>query len=89
MTIPANLERRLLFILHRAFVDTRLLAQAGKMQQVHDLADALEPLPAWLASWKNEYLEAMRSNLEKYAAKYPNALGYLDFIDKYDPPDKF
>jgi hypothetical protein len=89
MTAPANIERRLLFILHRALVEARLLAQAGKTQQVHDLADALEPLPGWIASWKDEYLEATRSNLETYATKYPDAFGYLDFIDKHDPPAAF
>jgi hypothetical protein len=89
MTTPVNIERRLLFILHRALVEARLLAQAGNTQQVHDLADALEPLPGWIASWKDEYLEATRSNLETYAVKYPNAFGYLDFIDKYDPPATF
>lgn len=74
MTIPADTRRRLLFILHRARVEARLLAQAGKMQQVHDLADALEPLPAWLASWKDEYLEATRLNLKTYTARYPGRL---------------
>lgn len=89
MTTPADTERRMLFILHRAFVEARLLAQAGKTQQMHDLADALEPLPAWLASWKDEYLEEVRSNLGTYALKYPDAFGYLDFIDRYDPPAEF
>lgn len=86
---PVNIERRLLFILHRAFVEARLLAQAGKMQQVYDLADALEPLPGWIASWKDEHLEAVRTNLETYASKYPDAFRYLDFIDQHDPPVTF
>jgi len=89
MTTSNNLQRRLLFILHRALVEARLLAQAGKMEQTFDLADALEPLPGWLASWKDEYLEVLRSNLKTYAAKYPDAFGYIDFIDKYDPPISF
>jgi YD repeat-containing protein len=89
MMTPTNIERRLLFILHRGFVEARLLAQAGKTQQVHDLADALEPLPGWIASWKDEYLEATRANLETYAAKYPDAFEYLVFIDKHDPPATF
>jgi hypothetical protein len=80
------MERRLLFILHRGLVEARLLAQAGKQQQVFDLADALEPLPGWMASWKDEYLEEVRSNLEAYTTKYPDAFSYLDFLDKYEPP---
>lgn len=86
MTIPSDIQRRLLFILHRALVEARLLAQAGKTQQVHDLTDAVEPLPGWMAAWKDEYLEAVRFNLETYLTKYPDAFGYLDFIDKYEPP---
>jgi hypothetical protein len=34
----------------------------------------------------NEYLRAVRENLEAYAAKYPDAFRYLDFIDEYEPP---
>ena len=86
MSTQVDLQRRLLFILHRGLVESRLLAQGGNQQQVFDLADALEPLPGWLASWKDEYLDAVRENLETYAAKYPNAFRYLDFIDKYEPP---
>ncbi len=89
MTMPTNLQRRLLFILYRALVEARLLAQAGKAQQILDLADALEPLPGWMAAWKDEYLDAMRANLETYSKKYPGAFDYLDFIDKYEPPGAF
>jgi hypothetical protein len=86
MNMPIDIERRLLFILHRALIETRLLAQAGKQQQLLDLADALEPLPSWMASWRDERIEELRSNLESYAAKYPDAFEYLDFIDRHDPP---
>jgi hypothetical protein len=86
MSAPTDLERRLLFVLHRGLVESRLLAQAGKQQQMFDLADALEPLPGWLASWKDEHLDAVRENLRVYAGKYPEAFRYLDFIDNYDPP---
>jgi hypothetical protein len=89
MSMPTDLHRRLLFILHRALVESRLLAQAGRAQQVLDLADALEPLPGWMAAWKDEYLDAIRSNLETYAKKYPSAFCYLDFIDRYEPPSGF
>jgi hypothetical protein len=67
MKNPTDVHRRLLFILHRCLVEVRLLAQAGKQQQVFDLADALEPLPGWIAAWKTEYLDAVRSNLTRYA----------------------
>lgn len=86
MTMSTDLQRRLLFILHRALVEARLLARAGRHDQVFDLADALEPLPAWMASWREEHLDSLRSNLSTYASKYPDAFGYIDFIDKYEPP---
>ena len=86
MTTPTDLQRRLLFIVHRGLVELRLLAQAGKTAQAYDLADALEPLPAWLAAWKEEYVDDVRSNLDTYAKKYPDAFEYLAYLDKYDPP---
>jgi hypothetical protein len=86
MTIPNDLHRRLLFILHRGLVEARLLAQAGKQQQVFDLADALEALPGWMAAWSDDHLDDVRTDLRAYAAKYPDAFAYLDFIDRYDPP---
>ena len=89
MAAPPNIEHRLLFILHRGLVEARLPAQAGKIQQLHDLADALEPLPGWIASWKDEHLDAARSALATYAARNPDALGYVDYIDTYEPPAVF
>ena len=50
MTASKDLQRRLLFILHRGLVDARLLALGGNHAQLFDLADALEPLPGWLAA---------------------------------------
>jgi hypothetical protein len=86
MSPPSDLQRRLLFILHRGLVEVRLLAQAGEQQQVFDLADALEPIPGWLASWRNEHLDAVRRDLVTYATRYPHAFRYFDYLDKFDPP---
>jgi len=80
-----DLQRRLLFILHRGLVDLRLLAQGKKHQQAFDLADALEPLPGWMASWKDAHLDLLREHLDAYAQKYPDAFMYRDYLDKYDP----
>jgi hypothetical protein len=86
MSISIDLQRRLLFIVHRGLVEVRLLAQAGKNTQAYDLADALEPIPGWIVLWKEEHLDDVRANIATYAAKYPDAFGYLDFLDKFDPP---
>lgn len=86
MKPPADMERRLLFILHRGLVEARLLAQAGSCQQLYDLADAIEPIPSWIACWRDEYAQAVRLNLETYAAQHPNAFRYAEFLDEYEPP---
>jgi hypothetical protein len=89
MTIPHHVYERLLFILHRGLVEARLLAQAGRTQQIFDLADALEPLPGWMASWNDEHLDATRLNLQAYATKYPDAFRYIDYVDMCEPPTAF
>jgi len=66
MSATIDLQRRMLFILHRGLVESRLLAQAGKHEQVYDLADALEPIPGWLAAGTSEYVDAVRENLESF-----------------------
>jgi hypothetical protein len=83
---PQDLERRILFILHRAFVEMRLLGSAGANIQVQDLSDALEVVPGWLTAWQDDYLDILKENLKAYQSKYPNAFDYLGFIEKYDPP---
>lgn len=80
-----DLQRRLLFILHRGMVELRLLAQGKRHQQAFDLADALEPLPGWMAAWRDEHLESLRENLATYSRKYPDAFTYEDYLDKHDP----
>lgn len=85
-TIPGDLQRRLLFLLHRAWVEARLLAIGQKTQQVQDLADAFEQLPGWLSAWQPEYLDHLRENLTLYRSKYPESFEYIDFIDKHEPP---
>jgi hypothetical protein len=84
-----ELRRRLLFILHRGFVETRLLGQAQKHQQVFDLADALETIPGYLDVWEERYLESIRFNLKTYRQKYPGSFDYLRYLDVDAPPGRF
>lgn len=73
-----DIKLRLLFILHRGFVETRLLAGANKSMQVFDLADALELIPGMLKEWHDGDLQQVRSLLKTYQDKYP--VGGFDFL---------
>ena len=75
---PEDIKLRLLFILHRGFVEARLLAGGNKSRQVFDLADALELIPGMLKNWQDEDLEQVRSLLKTYQDKYPG--GGFDFL---------
>ena len=79
-------QRRLLFILHRGLVEMRLLAMAGRMAELRDLADALEPMPAWMANWRPEYWSAVKQNLQTYASAHPDSFEYLQFLGEYEVP---
>ena len=85
-----ELQRRLLFIVHRGLVEARLLAQAKKHEQLFDLADALEPLPSYMDNWQDSNLEAIRFNLKTYQQKYPSpSFDYLRYLDVDPPPERF
>ena len=79
---PDDIKLCLLFILHRAFVETRLLAGANRSKQVSDLADAMELIPGMLRDWHEDYLEQVRMLLKTYQEKYPVA-GF-DFLGRLE-----
>ena len=83
---PLNIKRRLLFVLHRGWVEARLLAQSQRFQQLFDLADALEPLPAYMTRWEDHHLDSVRFNLKTYQEKYlGGSFEYLEFLERTDP----
>jgi hypothetical protein len=85
-----EIRRKLLFILHRGLVEARLLAQAKKHDQLFDLADAFEPIPAYMDNWQDSHLEAIRFNLGNYRNKYPNpSFDYLRYLDIDPTPPRF
>jgi hypothetical protein len=85
-----ELQRRLLFIVHRGLVEARLLGQAKKHEQLFDLADALEPMPGYMDNWDDRHLEIIRFNLMKYRDKYPSpSFDYLRYLDVDPPPQRF
>lgn len=86
-TPDPTLLLRLLFILHRGWTEARLLAQGQRWQQLYDLTDALETLPAALTRWSDEELNATRFNLHAYEIKYPeNPFQYSQYLDLTAPP---
>ena len=85
-----ELQRRLLFILHRGLVEARLVAQAKEHEQLFDLADALESLPSYMDHWDERNLETIRFNLRKYREKYPSpSFDYLRYLDVDPLPERF
>ena len=86
---PDDIKLRLLFILHRGFVEARLLAGADKSKQIFDLADALELIPGMLKDWHDGDLEQVRSLLKTYQDKYP--VGGFNFLARLgdQPPLEF
>jgi len=82
---PDDIKLRLLFILHRGFVEARLLAAADKSKQIFDVADALELIPGMLKDWQNEDLDRIRSLLTAHQEKHP--VGGFDFHARLDERD--
>jgi len=89
--MDAVLNRKLLYILHRGWVEVRLLAQKNSITRIFDLADALEPITGYINNWKDEDLDAIRFNLTNYQEKYEkaNCFDYVAVLDAEDPPQRF
>jgi hypothetical protein len=83
-----DLQRRLLYILHRGLVEIRLLAKSGQVDQAADLADLLEVIPGWLIDeTKALPRREIENDLKAHEEKYARSFKYSDFIDRYEPPD--
>ena len=82
---PDDIKLRILFILHRGFVEARLLAGGDKSKQVFDLADALELIPGMLKDWHDGSLDQIRSLLRTYQDKYP--VGGFNFLARLSGQD--
>ena len=89
-TTQTDLRKRLLYILHQAFVEARLLALGQQHQQIFDLADAMEILPGFVDKCRDEDLELIRFVLKNYQEKYPESrFDYLARFEQYDPPEGY
>ena len=88
MTHPDQLlHRQLLFIVHRGLIEARMLAGGQKHQQIFDLADALENIPALLLRWEDSFLTGIVRELETYERKYPHAFNYSSVFKWEEIPD--
>jgi hypothetical protein len=65
-----EIRKRLAYIMHLGWVETRNLASSAGQQQIADLADALEILPRLMVECNEEDLELIRFVLRDYEAKY-------------------
>jgi hypothetical protein len=81
-------QSRLLFLLHRGCVEARLLAMAGRHQQLIDLTDLLEVIPTYLMRWQDGYVELLASGFAEYEASYRGqCFEYLRILDGQIGPD--
>lgn len=78
----AQLLRRMVFIVHRAWIETRLLAKSDKGQQIYDLADVMELVSSVISRLTPEGFLVICDALDKYEKKYPDAFKYLIYFDK-------
>ncbi len=89
--LDERLRRRVLYVLHRGWVEARLLAMAARHEQLADLADALEVVPGYLNDWNADSLESIKFNLRTYQGKYEHnqPFDYLSALEADEPPERF
>jgi hypothetical protein len=76
------LTAQLHLILQRALLEIRNLALTQAVEQIHDLADTVEFIPALLFSWDDEQANRVRVALARYEAKYPDSTArYTAILD--------
>jgi hypothetical protein len=54
------------------------MIQEGRLDQARDLADAVEHIPSYLPSWKDEFLPIIVDSLQRYQDKYNNKV--FDYV---------
>ncbi|VTR99581.1 hypothetical protein [Tuwongella immobilis] len=69
---PAELLEKICFLIHRGCVEIRQFIGEGRPEQAFALADAIEHIPGYLPSWKDEYLAIIADSFQRYQAKYHN-----------------
>lgn len=76
------LFQKLHVILQRSLVEARNLALSRNCQQLYDLADTFEIVPALLNRWTDTDFELVHACIGHYQAKYPEtAYDYLSILE--------
>jgi hypothetical protein len=75
---PPELLDKICFVIHWGCVEIRRLLQDGRHQQAIDLADAVEHIPNYVPSWKDEYLPIIVDSFRRYQDKYGNKV--FDYV---------
>ena len=88
MNEPApELRKRLLFILHRALVEARLLAMSQRHEQLLDLTEATHEIPGYMSRWEDGHLASIRRDLQTYHDKYAGSrFDYVQYLEQWDIP---
>jgi hypothetical protein len=78
---PPELLDKLCFVIHRSCVEIRQFVGEGRHDQAVDLADAIEHVPGYLPSWKDEFLIIIIDSFQRYMKKYENiSFNYVDVL---------
>jgi len=83
MIAATDVRDRLRYVIHLGLVDIRNLAFAGGHdQQIADLADILEILPAAMGNDSEPDLTVIHEEFERYELEYPeHRYKFLDILD--------
>jgi hypothetical protein len=84
-----ELQRRLLHILHLAFVEARNLALDANNERLADLADAMELLPRFVEECREDDLQMARFVLKTYQDKHQSVYNYPARLDEMDAPERY
>jgi hypothetical protein len=82
---PAEIARRLSYILYEAWVEAR--AYSADSQRIFDLADAMHNAPMLFVNFTEEWLGHFREALRGYCAKHRTSRDYIALLDNGVPQD--
>ena len=87
-------QKRLLFILHRAIIEARLLALGKKNEQIYELMDILDLIPTcinelFIKNEKDSYVDCIRQLFTAYEKKYGANFNYIRCLDIDEPRELY